>query len=89
VQSYIYSLQVKEANFGEWKMDISACAEAAASCSGFVSTRSLRRSERVCGAAPHTNAVAAPLLAYYYKTTQFHAGGISHYQEENTFWCMH
>ena len=41
-------------------MDISACADAAANNSGLVSTRSLRRSDRICGEAPQIKAVALP-----------------------------
>jgi len=44
------------------KKDISARAEAAANCSGLVSTRSFRRSDLVWGDAPHINAVTLPFF---------------------------
>lgn len=49
-------------------MDISAWADAAANCSGLVSTRSFLRSERVWGDAPQISAVTLPFLCWNSKT---------------------
>ena len=53
-------------------VDISAWADAAANCSGLVSTRSLRRSDRVWGDAPQIRAVAFPVLEYWNFPTSRH-----------------
>eukprot|EP00271_Cylindrocystis_brebissonii_P023610 TRINITY_DN988_c0_g2_i1.p1 TRINITY_DN988_c0_g2~~TRINITY_DN988_c0_g2_i1.p1 ORF type:complete len:136 (-),score=2.91 TRINITY_DN988_c0_g2_i1:304-711(-) len=53
-------MQIRKAS-GE---DISASADAAASCSGLVSTRSFCRSDRGWGAAAQTDAVTCPSSKY-------------------------
>lgn len=58
-----------------WKIedirkDISASADAAANCSGFVSTLSFRRSDLVWGDAPQISAVTFPSLEYWMKAPE-------------------